>query len=126
MIKQVRLSIIGFGVVGRGLAELLATKRALLEQQYGFHPLLVSVANARHGFIYREDGLDIPTLLELAAARRPLTEHPGIQHWAHPLDGLQATGGDVLAEATGTNLRDAEPGMSHIRAALAQGMPVFT
>src|SRR5438105_464706 len=126
MIKQVRLSIIGFGVVGRGLAELLATKRALLEQQYGFHPLLVSVANARHGFIYREDGLDIPTLLELAAAGRPLTEHPGVTHWDSALAGLRATGGDVLAEVTGTNLRDAEPGISHIRTALSQGMSVIT
>src|SRR5436309_9525363 len=126
MIKQVRLSIIGFGVVGQGLAELLATKRALLEQQYGFHPLLVSVANARHGFIYREDGLDIPTLLELAAAGRPLTEHPGITQWNNALEGLRATGGDVLAEVTGTNLRDAEPGISHIRTALSQGMSVIT
>ena len=124
--KHIRLSIIGFGVVGQGLAELLTTKQALLRRDFGLEVTLISVANARHGFIYREDGLDIPTLLELAAARRPLTEHPGIQHWAHPLEGLQATGGDVLAEATGTNLRDAEPGMSHIRAALAQGMHVIT
>src|SRR5213592_112951 len=124
--KHICLSIIGFGVVGQGLAELLTTKQALLRHDFGLEVTLISVANARHGFIYREDGLDIPTLLELAAARRPLTEHPGIQHWAHPLDGLQATGGDVLAEATGTNLRDAEPGMSHIRAALAQGMHVIT
>src|SRR2546427_988882 len=124
--KHLRLSIIGFGVVGQGLDELLTTKQALLRRDFGLEVTLISVANARHGFIYREDGLDIPTLLELATARRPLTEHPGIQHWAHPLEGLQATGGDVLAEATGTNLRDAEPGMSHIRAALAQGMHVIT
>src|SRR3989475_2245986 len=124
--KHLRLSIIGFGVVGQGLAALLTAKQALLRNEYGLEVTLISVANARHGFIYREDGLDIPTLLELATARRPLTEHPGIQHWAHPLEGLQATGGDVLAEATGTNLRDAEPGMSHIRAALAQGMYVIT
>ncbi len=126
MIKQVRLSIVGFGVVGQGLAELLASKRTLLEQQYAIHPLLVSVANARHGFIYREDGLDIPTLLKLAAAHRPLTEHPGITHWDHALEGLRATGGDVLAEVTGTNLRDAEPAISHIRTALSQGMNVIT
>jgi homoserine dehydrogenase len=126
MIKQVRLSIVGFGVVGQGLAELLASKRTLLEQQYGIQPVLVSVANTRHGFIYREDGLDIPTLLKLAAADRPLTEHPGITHWDDALEGLLATSGDVLAEATGTNLRDAEPALSHIRTALSQGMSVIT
>src|SRR2546423_4592319 len=126
MLKHLRLSLLGFGVVGQGLAELLATKKTLLEQQYGLRPLLVSVANARHGFLYREDGLDIPTLLELAAAGRPLTEHPGITHWDSALAGLRATGGDVLAEVTGTNLRDAEPGISHIRTALSQGMSVIT
>jgi homoserine dehydrogenase len=124
--KHLRLSLIGFGVVGQGLAELLVTKETLLGHQYGFHPILVSVANARHGFIYREDGLDIPTLLKLAAAGRPLTEHPGITHWDNVLEGLQATGGDVLTEVTGTNLRDAEPGISHIRTALSQGMHVIT
>lgn len=126
MTKHLRLSIIGFGVVGQGLAELLVAKRTLLSQQYGLHPILVSVANARHGFIYRENGLDIPTLLELAKRGRPLTEHPGITRWDNVLEGLRATGGDVLAEVTGTNLRDAEPGISHIRVALAQGMHVIT
>lgn len=124
--KHLRLSILGFGTVGQGLAELLATKRELLRQDFNLEITLTSVANARHGFIYCEDGLDIPTLLELAASRLPLTEHPGIKYWENALEGLRASGGDVLAEATGTNLRDAEPGMSHIRAALEQGMHVTT
>jgi len=124
--EHLRLSIIGFGTVGQGLAELLATKKALLRQDFGLEVTLISVANSRHGFIYREDGLNIPTLLELAAARHPLTEHPGVKHWSNALEGLKATGGDILAEATGTNLRDAEPGMSHIRAALSKNMHVIT
>src|SRR6266700_2525509 len=124
--KHLRLSIVGFGVVGQGLAELLVSKRKLLLQHYDLDVKVVSIANARHGFLYREDGLHLPTVLELAAQKRPLTEHPGIQHWQNTLEGLRATGGDVLAEATPTNLRDAEPGMSHIRAALSQGMHVIT
>ncbi len=124
--KNLRLSLIGFGVVGQGLAELLYTKHTLLMHDHGLNVSLVSVANARHGFIYREEGLDIPTLLDLAAARRPLTDHPGIKHWESPLTGIWATGGDVLAEVTGTNLRTGEPGLSHIRTALSQGMHVIT
>src|SRR6266702_332695 len=122
--KRLRLSITGFGTVGQGLAELLSTKRDLLQQEYNLDITLVSVANARSGFIYRKDGLDIPALLELAAARRPLTAHPGITHRESALEGLQATGGDILVEATPTNLHDAEPGMSHIRIAISQGMHV--
>ncbi|GCE12597.1 homoserine dehydrogenase [Tengunoibacter tsumagoiensis] len=124
--KQIRLSLLGFGVVGQGFVELLRSKRELLQQKYDLDVLLVSVANGRHGFIYREEGLDPELLLRLAAQRKALTEYPDIRHWARPLDGLEATGGDVLAEATGTNLQDAEPGMSHIRAALSLGMHVIS
>src|SRR5260370_27426196 len=124
--KRLRRSIIGFGTVGQGLAELLSAKRDLLRKEYNLDITLVSVANARSGFIYRENGLDIPALLQLAAARHPLTAHPGVTHWENALEGLQATGGDILVEATPTNLHDAEPGMSHIRLALSQGMHVVT
>lgn len=124
--KQLRLSLVGFGAVGQGLAELLAAKQDMLQQEYDLAVTLVSVATNRYGFLYREEGLDIPLLLELAAQKKPLAEHPGVRHWSNVLEGLRATGGDVLAEATWTNLRDAEPGLSHIRTALSLGMHVIT
>ncbi len=124
--KHIRLALIGFGVVGQGFARLLSAKRNLLKQLYDLDVSLVGVANSRHGFIYREDGLDIQTLLELAETGRPLTSYPGITSWENPLEGLGAIYADVLVEATPTNLRDAEPGISHIRKALGQGMHVVT
>jgi homoserine dehydrogenase len=126
MTRRLRLSIVGFGVVGQGLAQLLQTQRDLLRQRHDMEIALISVATAHHGFIYRERGLDIATLLALAARKRPLTEHPEVSCWPDVLEGLRATGGDILAEATGTNLRDGEPGMRHMRAALQQGMHVVT
>jgi homoserine dehydrogenase len=100
-----RLALLGFGTVGQWLAEALHTRRAWLQQEYGVVVNLISVGTAHHGLIYRSDGLDIPTLLDLAAARQPLTAHPAVTHWTNVLEGLQATGGDVLAEATGATLR---------------------
>jgi homoserine dehydrogenase len=124
--KHLRLTLVGFGIVGQGLAELLSTKKDLLRQKYDLGISLVGVATARSGFIYRQAGLDIPTLLELASNHRPLKEHPGITDWQNALEGLRATEADVLAEATPTNLRDAEPAISHIRTALSKGMHVVT
>ncbi len=124
--KHLRLTIVGFGVVGQGFAELLSTKKDLLQQQFDLTVTLVGVANSRQGFIYKEDGLDISLLLELATTRQPITRHPNVQHWEYTLEGLQATQADILAEATGTNLHDGEPGMSHTRAALMKGMHVIT
>jgi len=124
--KNIRLSLVGFGVVGQGFAELIMTKHDFLKQHYGVDISLVGVANSRHGFVYRQDGLDIPTILRLATEKEPLTVYPEATYWDNALEGLQASSADVLVEVTPTNLRDAEPGMSHIREALSKGMHVVT
>ncbi len=124
--KQLRLALLGFGTVGQWLAEALYTQHAWLQREFDVIVTVISVATAHHGLIYRDDGLDIPTLLDLVATRQPLTAHPKVTHWTNVLEGLQATGGDVLAEATGATLRNGEPGLSYIRAALALGMHVVT
>ncbi len=124
--KQLRLALLGFGTVGQWLAEALHTRRAWVQQEYGVNVTLISVATGHHGLISRSDGLDIPTLLDLVATRQSLTAHPSVTHWTNVLEGLQVTGGDVLAEATGATLRNGEPGLSYIRAAIEQGMHVVT
>nr|BBH92633.1 homoserine dehydrogenase [Thermogemmatispora argillosa] len=128
MVKELRLALIGFGTVGQGLAELLVEKREWLRAAYGLDARLVAVATARSGFLARAEGLDEAELLRLAAGRQPLTAYraPGVRHWPTVREGLAATGADVLIEVTGTNLRDGEPGLSHIRQALEQGMHVIT
>jgi homoserine dehydrogenase len=124
--KHIRLSLVGFGVVGQGFAELIMTKHDFLKHNYGVDVSLVGVANARHGFVYHQDGLHIPSLLQLAAKKRSLTDYPEVTHWDSALEGLQASSADILVEVTPTNLHDAEPGMSHIRVALSKGMHVVT
>ena len=124
--RSLRLSLAGFGVVGQGFVELLKRKQEYLRQTFEIEARLVGVGNARHGFIYREDGLDLPTVLELAAQKRPLTDYERVRHWETVLEGLQETGANVLIEATPTNLRDAEPGLSHIVTVLRMGAHVVT
>ncbi|MBX5448997.1 homoserine dehydrogenase [Thermogemmatispora sp.] len=128
MVKEMRLALIGFGTVGQGLAELLMEKREWLRAAYGLDARLVAVATARSGFLARAEGLDEAELLRLAASGQPLTAYtaPGMRHWPTVGEGLAATGADVLIEVTGTNLHDGEPGLSHIRQALEQGMHVIT
>ncbi len=121
-----RLALFGFGTVGQWLAEALHTQRAWLQQEFGLVVSIIAVATAHHGLISRDDGLDIPTLLDLVATRQPLAAHPKVTHWTNIFEGLQAISCDVLAEATGATLRNGEPGVSYIRAALLQGMHVIT
>lgn len=124
--KQIRLSIIGFGTVGRWLAEAIYRHRPWLEGECGVAVSVVSVATRHDGFIHRDAGLEIPSLLELMAAGRPLTDYPGAHHSETALEGFTKTEMDVLAEASNTNSREPEPALSHIRQALELGTHVVT
>jgi homoserine dehydrogenase len=123
---QLRLSIVGFGTVGRWLAAAVYRRRAWLAAECGIAISLVSVATRRDGLIHRDSGLDIPTLLDLAAAGRLLTDYPGARCWDTALTGLAQTECDVLAEASNTNPREVEPALSHIRQTLERGTHVIT
>ncbi len=121
-----RLILVGFGVVGQGFVRLLADKQSFLQERYSVDLRLVGVANSRHGLIYDDAGLHLPTLIELASVKRPLTDYPGAQHYSTALDGILTIDADVLIEASPTNLRDAQPALSHIRTALVRKMHVVT
>jgi homoserine dehydrogenase len=121
-----RLWVVGLGTVGRWLLHALDSQREQLERRYGFTPLVVGVANARHGFVHRPGGLDLPTVLRLAEAGRSLTEHPGVHHWPEALAGMRDTEADVLVEVTQSPSTDGEPGYAHMREALGRGLSVTT
>ncbi len=124
--RSLRISVAGFGVVGQGFVELLRSKQEFLRQAFDIDARLVGVGNASSGFIYREDGLDIATVLELGAAKHPLTNYERTRHWKTILEGLSETGANILVEVTPTNLQNGEPGMSHILTALNMGTHVVT
>jgi homoserine dehydrogenase len=121
----VRIWVVGLGTVGQWLLRALDSQREQLERRYGFAPVVVGVANARYGFVHRPDGLDLPTVLGLVEAGRPLTDHPGVDHWPDALAGLRETEADVLVEVTASPA-DGEPGAAHMREALGRGIPVAT
>jgi homoserine dehydrogenase len=123
--RVIQLSIVGFGTVGRWLAAAVERRRAWLQEELGADVRIVGAASKRDGFIYRDEGLDVPVLLDLAA-RKDLAGYPGALHWDTALEGISETGCDVLAEASGTDPREPEPAASHIRRALARGEHVIT
>lgn len=124
--RPMRLSIVGFGTVGRWLAVAIDRRRSWLAAECGVAVSLVGVATRRDGFIYRDAGLDIATLVDLASAGRSLADHPGSCRWDSALEGLTKTESDVLAEASNTNPREPEPALSHIRQALNRGTHIIT
>jgi homoserine dehydrogenase len=94
--------------------------------RYNFVPVVVGLATARHGLIYKPSGLDLPMLLALVGSGRPLAEHPEFVHWPTGLDGLRMRDAEVLVEVTASPAVDGEPGVTHMREALRRGLAVVT
>jgi homoserine dehydrogenase len=124
--KEVRIWIVGLGTVGQWLLRALHSQAPSLAARYGFVPKVVGVANARDGFVYDSGGLDPRSVLELASARRSLTELDGTRHWPSSADGLAATESDMLVEVTASSADSGEPGVTHMRDSLRRGIPVVT
>jgi homoserine dehydrogenase len=121
-VKQVRVWVVGFGTVGGWLLRTLHSRADRLAERHGVAFAVVGLANRRDGFVYHEEGLDIPSLL----GGVPLSEHPEVRHWPSALEGLRATDADVLVEVTASPSDDGEPGLSHMREALGRAIPVVT
>jgi homoserine dehydrogenase len=125
MPRDVRISIVGLGIVGQWLLRALHDHAVRLESRYGFVPRIVAAGNTT-GFVFAERGLDPLTLIDVASQGRPLGELPGVERWPNALDGLHATDADVLVEVTASPREDGEPGATHILQTLRRGIPVVT
>jgi homoserine dehydrogenase len=125
-VKPTRICVVGCGTVGQWLLRALAAQAAQLTTRYGFVPVVVGLATARHGLIYNPRGLDLPRLLALVGDGRPLIEHPDVAHWPTALEGLRTLDADVLVEVTASPAADGEPGISHMRQALRRRLAVVT
>jgi homoserine dehydrogenase len=125
-VRPLRIWLVGFGTVGQWLVRALDSQAERLADRHGIAVTLVGVANARDGFVYREDGLDPAALLALASDGASIGGHPGSRRWPTALEGLRATEADLLVEVTASPSTDGEPGLAHMREALERRIPVVT
>lgn len=124
--KPLRIWLVGFGTVGRWLASGLEEQAGRIASRYGSAVRVVGIANARDGFVYDPDGLDLASLLAAASGGRPITAQSGARAWPSAIAGLRATEADLLVEVTASPPADGEPGLAHMREALGRGIPVVT
>jgi homoserine dehydrogenase len=121
-----RLILVGFGVVGQGLAEILRDKADDLKAQQGFEAQIVGVVTRSRGSLYRAAGLDIPALLA-AMEQGGLQQYPDsddLRRDPDALDMIKNSQAEVLVETTHTNLDTAQPALDYCRAALDSGKHV--
>jgi homoserine dehydrogenase len=124
--KPLRIWLVGFDRVGRWVRRARDAERERLAGRYGIDVTVVGLANARDGFVYSGDGLDLQSALGLASEGRSIAEQPDVRRWPSAIEGLRATEADLLVEVTASPSTDGEPGVAHIREALGRRIPVVT
>lgn len=126
--QEVKLVFVGFGIVAQGCARHLVKNSSYLKQQYGFTYKVIAITDTVKGSIQDNDrGVDLSKALELMAKGKKLDgQELSGKTGLSSLDTIKTSNADIVVEATWTNLKDGEPGLSHIVAALESGMDVVT
>ncbi|MEM2926312.1 MAG: homoserine dehydrogenase [Candidatus Bathyarchaeia archaeon] len=121
-----RIVLVGFGVVGQAFARIMAEQGEALRYKYGLHPQVVAIAD-KGGAIVDPKGLFLSEALELKRTRGTIAAHEtlGLPR-VEALNIIKEVDADVLIEATPTNIKDGEPGLSHIQTALKLRRHVIT
>ncbi len=114
------VALLGFGNVGRALAELLVRKRAELQARYGLTFTITGVAARRLGWLADPNGLDVASLLAGAHPPAPAWPESDLSAW------LQASRAEVLFENTSLNPETGQPAIDYLKTALNHGVHVIT
>ena len=124
--NPLRIWLVGFGTVGQWLARALDSETERLAGRYGIGVSVVGLANARDGFVYDANGLDLGAALTRVSGGGSIAEPPGVRRWPSTIEGLRATDADLLVEVAASPAADGEPGLAHMREALGRRIPVVT
>ncbi|MDR1965750.1 MAG: homoserine dehydrogenase [Synergistaceae bacterium] len=122
-----RIGLVGCGTVGTGLIELLALKSGHLLEKYGVEFKIIFVTDAVKGTVFSDSGLDPAEISGELERRRDLSESPHAREGLGSLpDLIKSAKLDMLCEATPTNYKTGEPGMTILRSALSSGVSAVT
>ena len=120
-----KLAFLGFGNVGRALAQLLLRKEKELKRKYDISFSVTGIATGSHGTLVNPNGIDLYGALELVRSRRSLNLLTS-ELVEDSYDFIPKSRADVLFENTSVNHETGQPALDHIRIALKNGMHVCT
>ena len=120
-----RIILCGFGVVAQSLAKLLESRSAELYSRYGLKPRIIGVFDSK-GTAIDNSGLKLKKLIDAKKKTASVRGYDKSLKQISGLEMIQNLDADVLIETTASNYKDAEPGMSHIIAAMKQKMHVIS
>lgn len=121
-----RIILIGYGIVGQSFTKLLLSKLVDLYNLYGMKPRIVACVDNK-GSAIDTSGLDIQRLLEIKKNKGTVGEYyRNKSSQLDPLQIIENIDAEIVIELTPTNLKDGEPGLSHIMSAMKYSKNVIT
>ena len=123
---ELRLALIGFGVVGQGLVEILLHEDDSLRKHFDIDLKVVAISDIQKGSVFDADGLDLNKILELVKAKGDIVDYPGgIKGW-DSIKTIEETNADIVVEVTFTDIQTGEPALTHLQTAIEHGKHVVT
>ena len=120
-----RIILVGYGVVGKSVTTVLASKYVKKVRGYGFSPKIVAISDI-DGAVVNPRGLSAKKLEELKQTR-PISSDPELgQPEVSALDIIESVEAEVVVEVTPVNIDNGEPAISHITKAFKTGKHVVT
>ncbi|MFC0560862.1 homoserine dehydrogenase [Halalkalibacter alkalisediminis] len=115
-----KIALLGFGVVGQGLAEILQDKGESLSSELGFDAKIVAISDVMKGSLYHPEGLDISHLLQAVKETGKLDsypEAPGLVRGWDSFQTIRESNADTIVEITFTDVKTGQPAIDHCKAA---------
>jgi homoserine dehydrogenase len=122
----VRIILVGYGVVGQSFTSMLLRRRHETVRDYGLNPKIVAIVD-KGGAAINVKGLDLERMLKVKKLKRTVSadDENGVPG-KKPLDVIESVEAEVLIEVSSTNVKNGEPGLSHMKTAFRTGKHVVT
>ena len=121
-----RIILVGYGVVGKGVTTILAKRYSEKVRDYGFNPKIVAIADI-DGAVINPRGLSPEKLEAIKQRGYPISADPDFGKPGIPaLEVIESVEAEVVVEVTPVNIKNGEPAISHITKAFKTGKHVVT
>ena len=121
-----RIILVGYGVVGKGVTTILAKRYTEKIASYGFNPKVVAIADV-DGAVINSRGFSPEKLEGFKQKGYPISADPDFGHLGmSALEVIESVEAEVLVEVTPVNIKNAEPALSYITKAFKTGKHVVT
>ncbi len=124
--RQISISIMGFGNVGQAFANLLLAKQSVFKNDYDVELTVTGIYTKNHGTAINSGGVNLKRALEFISQGTSLTNLSEASQVFNPDNFINDNSAEIFIECTPLNPFDGQPALNYNRMALNRGKHVVT